>query len=90
VSPRESIERATSDRNRNCQTDGLGRPGLRARVTRVQSAGPVVKIELQSEANQPIYVEMAHDRFRREPHAVGSEVFVTPRDARIFVENYTI
>ena len=71
-------------------SDGQGRPGLRARVTRVQSAGPIVKIELASDTDQPIYVEMSHDRFRQEPHAVGDEVYVTPRDSRIFVDDYSI
>ena len=71
-------------------TDAQGRPGLRARVTRVQSAGPVVKVELVGEADQPIYVEMSHDRFRQEPHTVGDEVYVTPRDSRLFVDDYSI
>ncbi len=71
-------------------TDNRGQSGLRARITRVQSAGPVVKIELVGTNDQPIYVEMSHDRFRQEPHAVGDEVYVTPRVSRLFVENYAI
>jgi len=71
----------------NC--NGHGSPGLQARVTRVQSAGPVVKIELTSETNQTVFVEMSHDRFRLEPHAVGDEVFVIPRDSRLFVKDYS-
>lgn len=71
-------------------SDGQECPGLRARVTRLQSAGPVVKIELMSDSNQPIYVEMSHDCFRQEPRAVGDEVYVTPRDSRLFVEDYAI
>jgi len=69
-------------------TNGQGSPGLRARVTRVQSAGPVVKIELVSDNDQPIYVEMSHDRFQQQPRAVGDEVYVTPRNSRLFVEDY--
>lgn len=71
-------------------TENRGRTGLRARIARIQSAGPVVKIELLGSNDQPIYVEMSHDRFRQEPHAVGDEVFVTPRVSRLFVENYAI
>lgn len=70
-------------------SDGQRCPGLRARVTRVQSAGPVVKIELLSDNDQPIYVETSHDRFRQQPRSVGDEVFVTPRDSRVFVEDYS-
>ena len=69
--------------------EGESLPGLRARVTRVQSAGPVVKIELVTDAGQPIYVEMAHERFREAPRAAGERVLVAPRDSRLFVEDYT-
>ncbi len=72
------------------QSNGQERQGLRARVVRVQSAGPVVRIELASDTDQPIYVEMSHDRFRQEPRAVGDEVYVTPRNSRLFVEEYGI
>ena len=72
------------------QPDGEGRSGLRGKVTRVQLAGPVVKLELAGEDNQPIYVEMSHDRYRQHPCTVGEKVFVTPRDSRLFVEDYTI
>jgi sulfate transport system ATP-binding protein len=67
-----------------------GKPSLRAHVKRVQSAGSVVKLELQSEGQQFVQVELSHERFRREPVAVGSEVFVTPRDSRVFVDDYSI
>ena len=66
------------------------RPTLRARVERIQSAGPMVKVELQGEGQQSLYVEMAHERFRSDPFAVGAEVFVSARDARMFVEDYSI
>ncbi len=71
-------------------SDPNGRPGLHARITRVQSAGPVVKIELVADTGQPLNVELSHDRFRQEPRTVGEEVFVIPRDLRIFVEDYSI
>lgn len=63
------------------------RQSLRARVVRVQSAGALVKIELLSEAEQPMFVEMSHERFRQEPYTIGDEVFVTPRESRLFVES---
>ena len=69
---------------------GEGQAGLEARITRIQSAGPVVKIELSTDANESIFVELSHERFRQRPHAVGEEVVVAPRDSRIFVEDYSI
>jgi sulfate/thiosulfate transport system ATP-binding protein len=66
------------------------RPGLHASVVRIQSAGPVVKVELLADNNQALFVEMAHDRFRETPHAVGDRVIVTPRQSRLFVEDYSI
>lgn len=69
---------------------GDGHVGLEARITRIQSAGPVVKIELATDSNESVFVELSHERFRQRPHAVGEAVVVAPRDSRIFVEEYTI
>ena len=38
--------------------------GLRQRVQRIQSAGLIVRVELTSEQNEPITVEMTHERYR--------------------------
>jgi sulfate transport system ATP-binding protein len=59
-------------------------------VVRVQSAGAVVKVELLSEAEQTVFVEMSHERFRQEPCTVGDEVFMAPRASRLFVDDYAI
>jgi sulfate transport system ATP-binding protein len=67
-----------------------GEPSLPARVERIQSAGPTVKIELVSEAGHPVHVELSHDRFRQESFAVGDQVYVTPREAKVFVADYCI
>ena len=64
-------------------------PSSRARVARIQSAGPVVRLELSSETSEAIHVELSHERFRQEPLTLGAQVFVTPRDSRVFVEDYT-
>jgi sulfate transport system ATP-binding protein len=67
-----------------------GQPALRSRVSRIQSAGPFVRLELLGEGDQVIHVEMSHDRFRQEQFSVGDYVFVTPRDSRLFVDDYSI
>jgi hypothetical protein len=46
----------------------------------------MVKIELLGDDTRPVNVEMAHERFRKLDLAEGMRVVVTPRDARVFVE----
>ncbi|HEY1207609.1 MAG: TOBE-like domain-containing protein [Bryobacteraceae bacterium] len=67
-----------------------GKPGLRARVLRVQSAGPRVKVELEAETGEALTVEMAHAQFREIGIGPDDHVFVGLRDARIFTEDYSI
>jgi sulfate/thiosulfate transport system ATP-binding protein len=71
-------------------TKPRGSSSMPARVVRVQSAGPTVKLELVSETDQTIHVELSHERFREEPLAPGDQVFVIPRDLRVFVKDYTV
>jgi sulfate transport system ATP-binding protein len=63
---------------------------LSARLTRVQAAGPTVKLELQSPDGQLIHVEMSHDEFRQMRLQVGDNVFVRPKESRVFVDDYSI
>ena len=67
-----------------------GRPALRARVDRVQLAGPQVRVELTAETGEAVTVEMAHAQFRAAQVSAGDEVFVSLRDARVFTEDYAI
>jgi sulfate transport system ATP-binding protein len=75
------------------RTDGAA---VRARVVRIQSAGPLVRVELSSEeddtvrAEDPINVELTHQRYRELTIRTGDTVFVRLRDARVFVEDYSI
>ncbi|MBE0657897.1 MAG: TOBE-like domain-containing protein [Bryobacteraceae bacterium] len=63
---------------------------VRGKVTRVQTAGAAAKIEVATEGGETIMVEMAHDRFKAMGIAAGETVFVRVKDARVFVEDYTI
>ena len=56
-----------------------------ARVLRIQSAGPIVRVELATEQDDPITVEMTHDRHRDLTLRIGDPVFVKVRDVRVFV-----
>jgi sulfate transport system ATP-binding protein len=67
-----------------------GKPSLRARVVRIQSAGPQVKVELESETGESVSVETSHAQFGELRVSSGDQVFVSLRDARIFTEDYSI
>jgi sulfate transport system ATP-binding protein len=67
-----------------------GKPSLRARVERIQAAGPQVRVELQAETGEAVVVEMPHAQFRGSGIVPGDEVFVGWRDARVFTEDYSI
>jgi sulfate transport system ATP-binding protein len=63
---------------------------FRATIDRVNSAGPTVKIELTSEFGEIVQVEMPHDRFRPLGLRTGEQVYVVPRQVKVFVEDYSI
>jgi sulfate/thiosulfate transport system ATP-binding protein len=58
-----------------------------ARIVRIQSAGPVVRVELSSEEEGPINVELTHDQYRSLALKSGEAVWVKVRDARVFVKS---
>jgi sulfate transport system ATP-binding protein len=66
------------------------KPSLRARVLRIQAAGPQVRVELQAETGEAVVVEMPHAQFRESGIAAGDDVFVGLRDARVFTEDWSI
>lgn len=69
----------------------LDAEGVRAKVMRVQLAGPLVKLELEDELHQqPIQVDLPHERYRQTPVRAGDVVSVAPRGARVFVDDYSI
>jgi sulfate transport system ATP-binding protein len=63
---------------------------LGAAIVRIQSAGSVVKLELLADGAQTLHVELTHTRFRELNLVSGQRVFVVPRDAKIFLEDYAI
>ena len=67
-----------------------GEAALRGKVTRVQPAGPVVRIEVRAETGETLRVDMAHEAYQQTPVERGDDVFVRPREARVFVEDYSI
>ena len=69
----------------NAGFDGVTVPdGIRARVLRVHTAGPSARIDLTAEGGEHVIVEMSQDRFDRCCVESGSEVYVRPRQVRVF------
>ena len=56
----------------------------------MQSAGPNVKIELKTADGTPLNVEISHERRHKLVLMDGQEVFVTPKQARFFPNDYMI
>ncbi|MBC7926277.1 MAG: TOBE-like domain-containing protein [Bryobacteraceae bacterium] len=72
------------------RTEASGKPTIQGRVARIQTAGPVVKVEVLSDAGETIQVEITHEQHRHLRFQQGDLVFVGMRDARVFLEDYAI
>ena len=62
---------------------------LRARVERIHSAGPTVKVELVTDSGRA-QAEISQEQYERLGLERGEEVYVRPRQRRVFAEDYTI
>ncbi len=65
-----------------------GRPGFRARVLRIHSAGSSVRVELAAESGEHFSADIPHHQHQALGIAAGSTVFVAPRTIRVFGEDY--
>jgi sulfate transport system ATP-binding protein len=63
-----------------------GHASLRATVRRVHSAGSQVKVELTADTGETLLAEMSHTQYADLPVTAGSTVYVTLREARVFVD----
>jgi sulfate transport system ATP-binding protein len=54
-------------------------------VRSVNPAGPQVKVELTTSWGDPVQVEMGHERFRSLGLKPGKQVFVRPKEEKLFV-----
>jgi sulfate transport system ATP-binding protein len=68
-----------------------GRPALEARVTHVNPARPVVKVRVYSEDfGVVLTIDVSWDRYAELRLSVGDTVFVSPRQLRVFVQDYAV
>jgi sulfate/thiosulfate transport system ATP-binding protein len=68
-----------------------GRPSLEGKVTHVNPARPVVKVRVYSEAfGVVLNVDVSWEQYSNLRLAVGDTVWVSPRQVRLFVQEYSI
>jgi sulfate transport system ATP-binding protein len=68
-----------------------GRPSLEAKVTHVNPARPVVKVRVYSETfGVVLTVDVSWERYAELELSVGDTVYVSPRQLRVFVQDYAI
>ena len=67
-----------------------GSTHFRARVEHINSAGPVVKVQLVSEWGDPVQVEISQERYRELRLTKDAEVFITPKEKQVFIDRYSI
>ena len=63
---------------------------LKARIMHINPAGPLVRVELKSESSDVIQVELSQERYQELAIKRGDEVYVTPRQLKIFTDDYAI
>lgn len=61
-----------------------GVPALRATITGIHSAGPTVRLELCTDGGERFHAVLPHDRYRELGLDPGAQVFVTPREMKVF------
>ncbi len=57
---------------------------FRARIKHINSAGPLVKVEVIAEWGDAVRVEMPQERFRSLQLMKNEEVFIIPKDVKVF------
>ena len=67
-------------------TPGDG-PALPAKVYRVLTAGPIVKVELIDRHNRLIQVHLSHDSYNQTMIKLHEEVYLVPRESRVYANN---
>jgi len=63
-----------------------GGDNFRAKVTHINAAGPLVKVDLSTDWGAPVHVEISHERYSSLGLRREDEVFVRPRERKVFVE----
>ena len=73
--------------NLEINTHASSKARLRGRVQFVNAAGPQVRVEVLTEFGEVLQVETPQQRYRELGIIKGSEVYVTPKEMRVFFDN---
>ncbi|PHV10622.1 sulfate/molybdate ABC transporter ATP-binding protein [Chitinimonas sp. BJB300] len=63
---------------------------LVAAVDHVRTIGSTVRLELRLENGDPVEAELSRDAFALNRYTSGERVYIRPRTARVFAEDFTI
>lgn len=64
--------------------DGVINRDLTARIIHINSAGPIVKIELEDGANRTIFCEISRNDLEKEGFKKNDKIFIFPQNIRVF------
>ena len=73
--------------NLQIDTRASGKPGLRGRVQFINAAGPQVNVEVLTEFGEVLQVETSQQHYRSLNLTRDSEVYVTPKEMRVFFDD---
>ena len=63
-------------------------PQFRATIEYINTAGPLVKVELATETGTVVHVEVSQERYRQLRLRKGAEVFVKVKNMRVFPQHH--
>jgi len=69
---------------------GAGSDGVQSTIRRVQTAGSMVRVLVESDDSETLTVELTHQRFSELNLKVGDPVSVTMREKSVVIEDYSI
>ena len=67
-----------------------GAPSFPARVTRINPAGSIAKVTTRTSDNQEVLVDLSLEDYQRLSLAEGTNVFIYPKNTRVFLPEYEI
>ena len=68
-------------------TELNGKPGFKATIARINLAGPRVKMDVTADSGETVHVELSHERCRALNLFAGKDVFVSPREINVYVDD---
>ncbi|MGQ5524119.1 sulfate/molybdate ABC transporter ATP-binding protein [Chitinimonas sp. PSY-7] len=63
---------------------------LVAKVDHVRTIGSIIRLELSLENGDPVEAELSRDAFAHNRYVSGEKVYIRPRTARVFADDFSI